>query len=235
LLAMDVPDHMSAHREKGIGRQLTPKQLLALVHMPLKMLQIISEGISTAYDVHHLSNKQKLGAICEVGSQGDRMNKRTQLEERTLSGDWTATKEKEGRHLKAEKNDNACVPMELWEEYLLRPFPRQTAMRLHPGWSKALRVLQQFGLQMWRCDKLCSYVRWKHKNKDKSAEFMSQAHEAASDALQHAMLATWWDWPNGSWPFFWNWLEEIQTQVMVGLKWWLCDGFVPFKKKQKIL
>jgi len=235
---MDVPEQMSAHRGKGIGRQLTPEQLLTLVHTPLKMLQIISKGISAVYNMHYSSNKQKLGAVCEAGSKGERRNKRTQLEEQTPSGGLRGDivgKEKEVCHLKAVKNDNAQVPTELWEEYLLCPFPHQTEILSHPGWPKALRVLQQFGLQMWRRDKLRSYMRWKHKNKDKSAEFMLQAHEAASDALQHAMLATWWDWPNGSWPFFWNWLEEIQTQVMVGLKWWLCDGFVPFKKKQKIL
>jgi len=65
-------------------------------------------------------------------------------------------------------------------------------------------------------------------------EFMVQAHEAASDTLERATLATWWDWPSGFRPFFWNWPEEVQTDVMLGLKWWLREGFVPFKKKQRI-
>jgi len=142
--------------------------------------------------------------------------------------------EKEVQHLKAVKHDNARVPTELWEEYLLHPFPHRARLIAHPGWSKAVRVLQQVGLQRWRHDKLRSYIWWKWKNQDKPADFMAQAHEAASEALERATLATWWDWPNGSRPFFWNWPEEVQTEVMLGLKWWLREGFVPFKKKQRI-
>jgi len=95
------------------------------------------------------------------------MNKRTWLEEQTPSGSLRGDiveKEKEVCHLKVVKNDNAWVPMELWEEYLLCPFPHQTEILSHPGWPKALRVLQQFGLQMWQRNKLHSYMWWKHKN-----------------------------------------------------------------------
>jgi len=57
-------------------------------------------------------------------------------------------------------------------------------MRSHPSWAKSLQVLQQFGLQQWRRNKLQSYIQWKRMNKGKPIEFMQQAHEAASEALE---------------------------------------------------
>jgi len=235
---MDVPEDMRRSASYGSEGQVTSEQLLTLVHVPLKMLQLLSEGISAAYNTQHLSSKRRLEGLDKVGTEGINLNKRTRLGERSISGTYESKgveEEKEARHLKAVKNDNAQVPMELWEEYLLCPFPHQAELIAHPGWIKAMKVFQQLGLQRWRRDKLRSYVQWKRKNQDKPVEFLAQAHEAAREALERATLATWWDWPNGSRPFFWNWPEEVQTEVMLGLKWWLRKGFVPFKKKQRIL
>jgi len=198
--------------------------LLNLVQVPLKMLQIISEGIGAAYDVNHACNKWKLGGDLAAKQKGEHSHTKKRLEEECLreaSVLDTARREEENQHLKATKNDKAWVPTELWEGYLLRPFAHWKEIQSCPCWPKALKVLQQFGLQRWWRDKLRSYMRWKQKNADKPAHFMKQAHEAASDALERASLATWWDWPSGSRPLFWNWPEEVQTEVKVGLEWWL--------------
>ncbi len=84
-----------------------------------------------------------------------------------------------------------------------------------------------------QCNKLWSYIQWKCMNEGKPIKFIQQAHAAASKALERATLTTWWDWPNGSRPFFWNWPQEVQNEVMVGLKWCLHEGFVPFRKNNE--
>jgi len=107
---MDVPEHMRQDMGNGNEGQVTPEQLLTLVHVPLKMLQVLSEGISAVYNVQHLSNKRNLEGTNEVGLEGKNINKRTRLGERSLRGMSEITRfkeEKEVQHLKAVKHDNA--------------------------------------------------------------------------------------------------------------------------------
>jgi len=76
LAAMDVPEHMCGQDIRGNGSQLSPEKMLALIPVPLKMLQVISEGIGTAYDINHMSNKRKLGEALVLFQDGQRMQKR---------------------------------------------------------------------------------------------------------------------------------------------------------------
>jgi hypothetical protein len=41
--------------------------------------------------------------------------------------------------------------------------------------------------------------------------------EAGAAAISFAAEATWWDWPQGSAPFFWNWPEGYQELIRDGL------------------
>ncbi len=187
LAAMDVPECMSGQDIRGNGSQLSPEKMLSLIPVPLKMLQVISEGIGAAYDINHMSNKRKLEEALVLFEDGQSTQKRVKSE--VKNSDLTlktreAKEEEDERHLKAVKHDNAWIPTELWEEYLLRPFSHRVQIRSHPGWAKSLQVLQQFGLQQWRRNKLRSYIQWKHMNEGKPIEFMRQAHAAASEALE---------------------------------------------------
>jgi hypothetical protein len=48
----------------------------------------------------------------------------------------------------------------------------------------------------------------------------SQNSSAALDCITRSANATWWDWADGSHPFFWRWNPEYAATVRDGLKLW---------------
>ena len=48
--------------------------------------------------------------------------------------------------------------------------------------------------------------------------------EDAWDAIRRSADSTWWEWSEGSFPFFWRWPEWYQTQIRVGGTPWLSAG-----------
>jgi len=134
------------------------------------------------------------------------------------------------RNLKAVKNDQAPVPIELWNHFLEKGLPEVVKSR---PWQTNLSPLHEFGLRCWRRSILRGYIRWRSIHRDESLDFLNAAAEAARDAISRAADASWWEWCEGSRPFFWNWPEEVQEMMMTGLRWWIRDGFVPKVKKQR--
>jgi hypothetical protein len=65
--------------------------------------------------------------------------------------------------------------------------------------------------------------RWRHK-----------AHKvsiiAAQDGIGRAMETTWWEWTNGSTPFFWRWPAFYLETIRDGLRVWFDDKEVPCNK-----
>ena len=134
------------------------------------------------------------------------------------------------KNVKAVKNDEAPVPIELWNYYLEKGLSEQIKKR---DWRSKLDPLRQYCLRYWKRGIFRGYVRWRKKHQDESPEFLEAAAEAARDAISRAADASWWEWPAGSRPFFWNWPEEVQEMMMIGLRWWMREGFVPKEKKQR--
>jgi hypothetical protein len=66
------------------------------------------------------------------------------------------------------------------------------------------------GFAMW-----CQCQRWKARAGGEPVDL--EAIRLGAAALSYAAEATWWDWPKGSAPFFWNWPEEYQDLIREGL------------------
>mmetsp|Transcript_8332 Transcript_8332/g.12121 ORF Transcript_8332/g.12121 Transcript_8332/m.12121 type:complete len:644 (-) Transcript_8332:24-1955(-) len=50
--------------------------------------------------------------------------------------------------------------------------------------------------------------------------------EDAADAIRRSSNSSWWEWTDGSFPFFWRWPEWYQTQVREGCNPWM-SGDIP--------
>lgn len=57
------------------------------------------------------------------------------------------------------------------------------------------------------------------------AEDRSLAVDAA-DAIRRSSNSTWWEWSEGSFPFFWRWPEWYRTQIREGCEPWM-SGDIP--------
>jgi len=222
LAAMDVPEQMI--RTRNI--HLSAEELLLLVDTPVKMLQGLAESVKLALTLEEPntpdSKRIRKGSDCvsppsvEIGETED-SNKAYIFPNMN--------------NLKAAKSDDAKVPIEMWEHYLFKGLEHRDLI-LSRDWKTAIRTLRKFGLRMWMQDKWKSFYKWKRKKLEQGAKFTQEMHEAACDSLERAMDSTWWDWPQGSRPFFWNWPSECQDAAMSGWKWHLCKGFEPIKKPQ---
>ncbi|KAL7570983.1 hypothetical protein ACA910_002607 [Epithemia clementina (nom. ined.)] len=123
---------------------------------------------------------------------------------------------KVGNIEKAAKNDDAEVPVELWNEriaYLL------DAVLLSEQQNKAAELLCCRILSQWRQSVCRSWRRWWTQSQDKfkSTEDCNLVKQRGQQAIRHAMQATLWSWPNGSSVFFWRWPYKYQRNVAMGV------------------
>lgn len=81
---------------------------------------------------------------------------------------------------------------------------------LHGLLLKYWKALVAKGFGAW-----CQGQRWKARASGLPVDL--EAIRIGSAALAYVAEATWWDWPRGSAPFFWNWPEEYQNLVREGL------------------
>ena len=65
--------------------------------------------------------------------------------------------------------------------------------------------------------------RWRHKAHKVSIS-------AARDGIGRAMETTWWEWTDGSTPFFWRWPAFYLETIRDGLRVWFDDKEVPCNK-----
>jgi hypothetical protein len=56
---------------------------------------------------------------------------------------------------------------------------------------------------------------WGHKDNDQRKSFL-----AACDCIERAATYYWWDWQDGSRPFFWKWSIEYQDQIRDVIPLW---------------
>jgi hypothetical protein len=70
---------------------------------------------------------------------------------------------------------------------------------------------------------------WGHTYNDQRKSLL-----AACDCIERAANSSWWDWEDGSRPFFWRWSVEYQNQIRDGIPLWY-HGTAPrnFLSKRK--
>jgi hypothetical protein len=114
---------------------------------------------------------------------------------------------------KAAKADDAKVPVHLWNERARK----DSCMK--PD-DRELDRLRAWALQYWKHLITGVFARqckwWREEAKGGKAVNLDAVQKGA-DALVFAAKSTWWDWPRGSAPFFWNWPSEYQELICNGL------------------
>ena len=124
----------------------------------------------------------------------------------------------EDRNLKATKADDAEIPYYLWNDRILEHFEltseRDKARGLH-----ALDWIRHGALRFWKRSVSQSFWKWWKKSKDKlDVKARENSVSSGLSALRHSALASWWDWDEGSSPFFWrmtdpDWLVDMRDGV----------------------
>jgi hypothetical protein len=146
------------------------------------------------------------------------------------------------RNAKATKSDDAAIPVYLWD--------RELSPSLEPRVVKALAGLWKLAWLWW----------YRHLERDFMHWFMTcyptvdvelfilhvpgcKKHEAAyrdwlagMDRLRRSRRSNWWEWSDGSRPYFWRWTPEYVEIIRDGLPIWelndLPTWFVPQRAVQ---
>jgi hypothetical protein len=232
LKALDIPDELEA--------MLTSLQVKSICSdttlIPLKVATALIDAIPSAHNL----GSSLLSSEC----------KRTKLlVESTAKSEYSASQsavespaalspDDEGRIAKATKADDAVVPEYLWD--------RQLSPTLDPILIKKLRYLRRFALRWWKLHLEKEFFQWFslaypdlnitdliHKTCNPSVwpAAVYRDWEAGMDCLRRIHAAEWWEWTDGSRPFYWRWPLEYQTIIRDGLPIWelseLPKCFVP--------
>ena len=87
--------------------------------------------------------------------------------------------------------------------------------------DEELDRLRMLLLKYWKALVAKGFGTWcqhqRRKAKDEGVPVDLEAIRIGAAALAYAAEATWWEWPRGSAPFFWNWPEEYQALIREGL------------------
>ncbi len=103
------------------------------------------------------------------------------------------------RNIKATKNDDAEVPVYLWNEAIV--------LDGDPKKIEALDVLRSFALRWWRKHTTRDFLKWMSDQYPpslrKSREYKKD-RVAGMDCLSRCANSSWWEWSAGSRPLFWR-------------------------------
>jgi hypothetical protein len=116
---------------------------------------------------------------------------------------------------KAAKDDDARIPVELWDKRIWNKFPSAHASAQSVG-SKSRRcpllVFCDFFLRSWRkwiAREVLSHLRV-------SKELTTSLLEGARECLEKSTEVDWWEWRGGSRLYFWHWPKPHQEHALRG-------------------
>jgi len=133
------------------------------------------------------------------------------------------------RNAKATKADDAAIPEYLWN--------RRITPTLDPLVIAKLDVIRRFALRWWNRNLEHGFFLWfkaAHPSED-LLDFVYKVNrkrkhpqaerdwDASMDCLRRSRRSTWWEWSDGSRPYFWRWPEEYQEIIRDGLPIWELD------------
>ena len=156
---------------------------------------------------------------------------------------------------KVAKNDEAEVDPTIWNEVICRrPSDWQTdwlivgAEHNHNYEIKYFDNLRQLQHRRFVSNVENSYYKYMHEAYDTDSKYnksdslmvdlweWERDKEAGMEAIAKARYSSFWEWDEGSYPFFWMWQPEVHKDLRDGTKLWI-QGELPSNTglKQKIL
>ena len=143
---------------------------------------------------------------------------------------------------KAVKEDDASVPVDLWNQQILNRFP--WLHRSNSNIIAALDTMRGFLLRVWWRRLLKSFLRylsiewpdWSQSitngtSRDTLPSNLQKDLSAACDCLNYATKSNWWEWKGGSRLFFWRWTPEFRTFARDGIPICWLPGKRPKNRK----
>jgi hypothetical protein len=219
LKALDVPDEVESILTSG-----QVKTVCSDIHLiPMKVTVSLLDALPSLEPVEHSAEAKRLKLKPEGSESGP-----PHPEINSGSTD---------RNAKATKADDAAVPEYLWD--------RNLTPDLDPKIIKVLTVLRRFALRWWKRRIEAEFFVWFGKQHPKAEIYKFLYNDdackqqpralcdwiAGMDCLHRSRHSEWWDWADGSRPFYWRWPEEYREIIRDGLPIWELDTlpswFVP--------
>jgi hypothetical protein len=105
------------------------------------------------------------------------------------------------------------VILRRWKRKLLRSFVEWSEARSEEIWppktSNVDFISFKQGRYVWAETEKARYMtEWKSRQQEAGIDYV-----AGCDAIERAWRSTWWDWDDGSRPFFWRWPQEYLEQT----------------------
>ena len=123
---------------------------------------------------------------------------------------------------KATKNDDAAVPTQLWNDRVAFLLGYTDYDLFATKYGKQLAVLRRTLHRCWCRLVYRSFFRWwkqqHHHIRETCPASCQLLWEAGIQALSQASMSTFWEWSNGSAPFYWRWPPEYWSDVGLGCK-----------------
>ena len=143
------------------------------------------------------------------------------LENNNLDG----KKEHEGNkhQAKAVKRDDAAVRVHDWDFFLALGLTEDILAR---PWRDSAKIILRPAMKWWHCKQLRDGIKFK-KEKLIMGDFSELDRGAITDAIRQTNAATWWEWENGSRPFYWNWNDDKQIPMQDGIELWIREKMIP--------
>ncbi len=220
LAIMDIPrDKVASLNGKEINSLLNSNSFF-----PLKVSTAILDSLRLTQSWNN-TKKQKLShdnATLENWS----VPTHEQNPDFNLSNDPLTEKDRTTRNTKAAKNDDAEVPVFLWDEAII-PDGNASSRR-------ALNRLRCFALGWWKRRTTRDFLQWmkcRHPRTD-SPDYCLDL-EAGRDCISRCANSEWWEWTAGSRPLFWRWPEEYRTIIRDGVPPWIKGTLPHYKVPQR--
>jgi hypothetical protein len=120
------------------------------------------------------------------------------------------------------KNDNLAVRVKDWNFFLALGLPEEIRKR---NWSEAAAKIHPLAIKWWRRHQLRECLAFKNY-KTISGEFTECDQGAMADAITQITATTWWEWKNGSRPFYWAWDNDKQIPKRDSINLWIRDKMI---------
>ena len=114
----------------------------------------------------------------------------------------------------ATKNDDAKVQVQLWDRKVkegMRGIVDEKEL------AKALSIVRKYLLRSWKLRVWRSYLQWETNEGVRGQVVDCGTTDDAWDCISRCFRATWWNWDNGSRPFFWRWPRDYRDVIQNGM------------------
>ena len=175
--------------------------------------------------VETVTEEDEVDEITETGRKEEEVEETKEDTSSKVEVDEFSEQGKKARELKASKDDDAAVPVYLWNDRIACLFPWIDSYDLM---VEALEKIRGFFKDRW-CRILTrsfgSYMRgeygsgWTTMKREADSALLCDI-ETGSDCIRRAAASDWWEWNDGSRPFFWRWPAESRKAIRDGMKMW---------------